>query len=101
VNQLVALISTNPAKLFGMYPDKGTIAVGSDADLVVFDPEKKVTLRAADLQTNCDWSPFEGWKLVGYPSITISRGVVVAQDGKFVGEVGYGKFLQRRPFGKL
>jgi dihydropyrimidinase len=101
VNQLVALISTNPAKLFGMYPDKGTIAVGSDADLVVFDPEKKVTLRAADLQTNCDWSPFEGWKLVGYPSITISRGVVVAQEGKFVGEVGHGKFLQRRPFGKL
>ncbi len=101
VNQLVALISTNPAKLFGMYPDKGTIAVGSDADLVVFDPEKKVILRAADLQTNCDWSPFEGWKLVGYPSVTISRGVVVAKDGKFVGEVGHGKFLQRKPFGKL
>ncbi|MFX0045704.1 MAG: dihydropyrimidinase [Candidatus Hermodarchaeota archaeon] len=101
VNQLVALTSTNPAKLFGMYPEKGTIAIDSDADLVVFDPKKKVTLRASDLQTNCDWSPFEGWKLVGYPSVTISRGRVVAKDGKFVGEVGHGKFLKRRPFGKL
>jgi len=101
VNQLVTLTSTNPAKLFGMYPDKGTIAIGSDADLVVFDPKKKVTIRAEDLQTNCDWSPFEGWELVGYPSTTISRGKVVASDSKFVGEVGHGEFLRRRPFGRL
>ncbi|MFX0107265.1 MAG: dihydropyrimidinase [Candidatus Hodarchaeota archaeon] len=101
VNQLVALVSTNPGKLFGMYPEKGTIAIGSDADLVVFDPDKKVTLRAKDLQTNCDWSPFEGWKLVGYPAMTISRGKVVAKDGKFVGEVGHGKFIERKPFGTL
>jgi dihydropyrimidinase len=101
VNQLVSLVSTNPAKLFGMYPEKGTISIGSDADLVVFDPDKKVTIKAENLQTNCDWSPFEGWKLVGYPSTTISRGTVVAEDGKFVGEVGYGRFLKRKPFGKL
>ncbi|MFW9944812.1 MAG: dihydropyrimidinase [Candidatus Sifarchaeia archaeon] len=101
VNQLVALTSTNPAKLFGMYPEKGTIAVGSDADLVVFDSKQRVTIRASDLQTNCDWSPFEGWKLVGYPSVTISRGKVVARDGKFVGDVGHGKFLKRKPFGKI
>ncbi|MHA2043074.1 MAG: dihydropyrimidinase [Candidatus Thorarchaeota archaeon] len=100
VNQLVALVSTNPAKLFGMYPEKGTIVIGSDAD-VVFDPEKKVTIRAENLQTNCDWSPFEGWKLVGYPAVTISRGKVVAEDGKFVGEVRHGKFLKRKAFGKL
>lgn len=101
VNQLISLVSTNPAKLFGMYPRKGTIAIGSDADLVVFDPEKKVTLKAENLQTNCDWSPFEDWKLVGYPSTTLSRGKIVAEDGKFVGEVGYGKFLKREPFGKI
>ncbi|MFW9799887.1 MAG: dihydropyrimidinase [Candidatus Thorarchaeota archaeon] len=101
VNQLVALVSTNPAKLFGMYPDKGTIAVGSDADLVVFDPKKKVTIRAANLQTNCDWNPFEGWKLEGYPSTTISRGKVVVDNGKFVGDVGHGKFLKRMPFGRI
>jgi dihydropyrimidinase len=100
-NHLVALVSTNPAKLFGMYPEKGTIAIGSDADLVVFDPKKNVTLHAADLQTNCDWSPFEGWELTGYPSTTISRGKVVATDGKFVGEVGHGKFLKRKPYGKI
>jgi dihydropyrimidinase len=101
VNQLVSFTSTNPAKLFGMYPQKGTIAIGTDADLVVFDPEKKVTLKADDLQTNCDWSPFEGWKLIGYPSITISRGKVVAEEGKFVGKVGHGKFLRRTPYGRL
>ncbi|MFW9966293.1 MAG: dihydropyrimidinase [Candidatus Thorarchaeota archaeon] len=101
VNQLVALVSTNPAKLFGMYPEKGTIAIGSDADLVVFDPEKKVTIKAENLQTNCDWSPFEGWKLVGYPAVTISRGRVVAENGKFVGEVGHGRFLKRKAFGKI
>ena len=101
VNQLVSLVSTNPAKLFGMYPKKGTIAIGSDADLVVFDPDKKVTLKAENLQTNCDWSPFEGWNLVGYPAVTISKGKVVAEDGKFVGEIGHGSFLKRAPYGKL
>ena len=101
VNHFVALVSTNPAKLFGMYPEKGTIVIGSDADLVVFDPKKKVTLHAADLQTNCDWSPFEGWELTGYPTTTISRGKVVVSDGKFVGEVGHGKFIKRKPYGKL
>ena len=101
VNQLVSLVSTNPAKLFGMYPKKGTIAIGSDADIVVFDPEKKVTLKAENLQTNCDWSPFEGWNLTGYPTVTISRGEIVAQDGKFTGVVGHGQFLRRSPYGKL
>jgi len=101
VNQLVSLVSTNPAKLFGMYPKKGTIAIGSDADIVIFDPEKKVTLKAENLQTNCDWSPFEGWNLLGYPVVTISKGEVVAEDGKFVGVVGHGEFLKRSPYGKL
>ena len=84
-----------------MYPEKGTIAVGTVADLVIFDPEKKVTLKATNLQTNCDWSPYEGWKLKGYPVTTISRGTVVVENGKFVGKVGLGKFLQRKPFGSL
>ncbi len=101
VNHLVSLVSTNPAKLFGMYPKKGTIAVGSDADIVVFDPNKKVTLKAENLQTNCDWNPFEDWKLVGYPSVTLSKGKVVAEHGKFVGDVGHGEFLKRAPYGKL
>ncbi|MHA1637706.1 MAG: dihydropyrimidinase [Candidatus Thorarchaeota archaeon] len=101
LNQFVALVSTNPAKLFGMYPDKGEIAVGSDADILVFDPEKNVTVKAAELQTNCDWNPFEGTELKGYPSVTISRGKIIAEDGQFVGEVGHGNFLKRKSHGKL
>ena len=96
LNHLVKLASTNPAKIFGMYPQKGTIAKGSDADLVIFNPNKNVTLHAKDLQTNCDWSPFEGWKLKGYPHITISRGKIVVADGEFVGECGHGQFLKRK-----
>ena len=96
VNHLIGLASTNPAKLFGMFPQKGTVAVGSDADLVVFDPTKKVTLQADKLQTNCDWSPFEGWHLTGYPTTTISRGKVIVKNGKFIGKPGSGRFIQRQ-----
>jgi dihydropyrimidinase len=101
VNQLISLISTNPAKIFGMYPQKGTIVPGSDADIVVFDPNKKVTLHAQDLQTNCDWSPYENWSLIGYPHTTISRGSIIVSDGKFIGKCGYGQFLKRKPLHQL
>ncbi|MFX1509403.1 MAG: dihydropyrimidinase [Promethearchaeota archaeon] len=101
LNHLVKLVSTNPAKIFGMFPEKGTINPGSDADLVVFDPNKKVTLHATDLQTNCDWSPFEGWKLTGYPQTTISRGKIVVSNGKFVGDCDHGRFLHRQAVKKL
>ncbi len=101
LNQFVALVSTNPAKLFGMYPRKGALEVGSDADILVFDPKKEVTIHAKNLQTNCDWSPFEGWKLTGYPQVTISKGEIVAKEGKFVGRIGHGKFLKREAYGKI
>jgi dihydropyrimidinase len=101
LNHLVKLVSTNPAKIFGMYPKKGSINPGSDADLVVFDPNKKVTLHATDLQTNCDWSPFEDWKLTGYPQTTISRGKVVVSDGEFIGDCGHGQFLKRQAVKEL
>jgi dihydropyrimidinase len=101
LNHLVKLVSTNPAKIFGMFPRKGTIAPGSDADLAIFDPKKKVTLHAENLQTNCDWSPFEGWKLKGYPHMTISRGKIVVSDGKLVGESNHGQFLKRKAVKKL
>ncbi|MFX1319990.1 MAG: dihydropyrimidinase [Promethearchaeota archaeon] len=101
VNHLIALISTNPAKIFGMYPQKGTIALGSDADIVVFDPNKKVILHAHDLQTNCDWSPYENWSLKGYPNTTISRGKIIVSGGEFIGECGHGQFLKRKPIHHL
>lgn len=98
INHLIGLVCTNPAKLFGLYPQKGTIAVGTDADLIVFDPKKQVTLNAQDLQTNCDWSPYEGWKLTGYPIVTIARGEVVVVNNAFTGKRGRGQFLKRQPF---
>jgi dihydropyrimidinase len=99
--RVVSLLSTNPARLFGMYPKKGTIAVGSDADLVVFDPARRVTIDHQTLATRCDWSPFQGMKLTGYPHLTLSRGRVVARDGTFVGERGWGRFVERKPGGTL
>ncbi|MDO8733900.1 MAG: dihydropyrimidinase [Elusimicrobiota bacterium] len=101
LNKFVALSSTNPAKLFGLYPQKGAIAKGSDADIVIFDPNKNVTIDYKNLATKCDWSPFQGMKLKGYPVITISNGEVIAEGGKFTGKVGRGKFLKRKPNGKI
>ena len=101
LQQFVKLTSTNSARLFGLYPKKGVIAVGSDADICVFDPKKEVTLKPKKMQTNCDWSPFDGMKLKGYPHVTISRGEIVAKDGKFVGKVGHGQFVARKAGGTL
>ncbi|MFX1245064.1 MAG: dihydropyrimidinase [Promethearchaeota archaeon] len=101
LNHLVSLISTNPAKLFGMYPQKGTLAVGSDADVIIFNPHRKITLHSHNLQTNCDWSPYEGWNLQGYPETTILRGQVIVENYQFVGQEGFGKFLHRKPHGSL
>lgn len=101
LNRFVQLVSANPARLHGLYPRKGTLAVGADADVVVFDPKKKFTIAPKRLQTNCDWSPYDGWKLTGYPAMTFSRGRLVAQDGKFVGETGWGRFVKREPWGAI
>jgi len=101
IRKFVSLISTNPAKLFGLYPQKGIIEVGSDADIVIFDPKKEVIIDYKNLTTKCDWSPYQGMKLVGYPYITISRGNIVAKEGKFVGKYGMGKFVKRKPGGVI
>jgi dihydropyrimidinase len=95
INRLVEVFSTNPAKLYGLYPKKGCIAVGSDADIVIFDPEKEVTLSVDILHQNVDYTPYEGWKVKGYPITTIVRGKIVCNDGEFFGEKGYGKYLPR------
>jgi dihydropyrimidinase len=95
VNDFVKLISVNPAKIFGLYPNKGSLQIGTDADIVVFDPNKKVKISAHNLETNCDWSPYEGFVVKGFPVITLCRGRIVAEDGKFKGEKGYGRFLLR------
>lgn len=97
----VRLCSTNPAKIMGLFPRKGTIAVGSDADLIVVDPKAHKKIDAQELDTNCDWSPFSGMDMYGFPDITLCRGTVVVRDRKFVGRKGYGRFIPRTPGGKL
>jgi dihydropyrimidinase len=89
--------STQAAKLFGLFPRKGTIALGSDADLVVYDPKYRGKISQKTQQMNVDYSAFEGWELEGRPSVVTVRGRIMAQDGKFVGELGHGKFLKRLP----
>ncbi len=101
LNRFVQLVSTNPARLHGLYPQKGTLSVGADADVVIFDPKRRFTIRPDKLQTNCDWSPYNGWRLTGYPAMTFSRGFLVAHNGKFVGRIGWGKFIQRKPWGNI
>jgi dihydropyrimidinase len=98
IGRFVEVTSKNPAKIFGLYPKKGTIAVGSDADLVVFDPEREETISVSNLGTHrmrVDYSLYEGMKVRGFPEIVISRGEIVARDGKFVGKKGRGRFVKR------
>lgn len=91
----VRLTAANPAKLTGLYPRKGTLKAGSDGDVVIFDPERKVRLTRALLHENVDYTPYEGMELTGWPVMTISRGRVVARDGVFLGVKGAGRFLKR------
>jgi dihydropyrimidinase len=95
LNRFVELVSTNPAKLFGLYPRKGEIAPGSDADLVVFDPERPVTLSAESQLSKSDYCPYEGWVVQGAAETVLLRGEVIASDGAFVGRRGQGRFLRR------
>ena len=98
LNQFVALASTNPAKLFGLFPRKGTIAVGSDADLVVWDPEAARTISASTHHMKADNSIFEGMRVRGRPRYVLSRGRTVADGGRFVGTEGAGIHQKSAPF---
>jgi dihydropyrimidinase len=99
VNRFVELTSTAPAKLFGLYPRKGTIAVGSDADLVVFDPDEEQVISAATHHMRVDYSMFEGIKVKGVPKQVLSRGRMIIDQDKFVGKAGQGEFLKRQRYG--
>jgi dihydropyrimidinase len=98
VNRFVELVSTTPAKLFGLYPRKGTIAVGSDADLVIFDPNRKHTISAKSHHMRVDYSMFEGIEVTGTPDIVLSRGRVIIEGEKFLGRAGAGEFLKRSTY---
>ena len=96
LEQFVAVTAANPAKLLGLYPRKGTIAVGSDADLAIWDPSLKRTIRNEDLLSNGDFSVFAGWEVTGWPTVTICRGEVVYENGKITGLPGSGRLAPRQ-----
>jgi dihydropyrimidinase len=93
LNRFVALTATNHAKLYGLYPKKGTIAVGSDADIAIWDPDREVTVTAANIHDNVGYTPYEGMRLKGWPVTVLSRGRVVVDGGKLQAERGSGNFL--------
>jgi dihydropyrimidinase len=95
LNRFVEITSTAAAKIFGLFPKKGTIAVGSDADIVVFDPNKKMTISAKTHHMNVDYNCYEGWEVTGVSETVLSRGKVVIEDGKYVGKSGDGNFIKR------
>ena len=97
MNRFVELTSTSPAKIFGMFPKKGTIAPGSDADIVIFDPAKKTTLSAKTHHMKVDYNPYEGRQVTGVTETVLSRGKVIIDGGKFTGKAGSGSFLKRDP----
>src|SRR5499427_542415 len=100
LNRMVELLATNPAKLFGLYPRKGTIAVGSDADIVVFDPEKKVRIDAADQHSRTDYNLYEGTEVTGSPEVVLLRGQVLVEGDELVAKPGVGRFVSRARFGE-
>ena len=102
LNRFVALTATNHAKMYGLYPRKGTIAVGSDADIALWDPAREVTISQSLMHHGCDYTPYEGFTVKGWPVMTIVRGRVVAKDGQIAADPGYGQYLPRdlSPFAK-
>ena len=96
--RLVEVLATAPARIAGMYPQKGTLEVGSDADVVVFDPQAHRTIRAAELHSACDYDPYEGWEVDGWPAVVLSRGEVVFDRGRVLGTPGRGRLVLRAPY---
>jgi len=96
-NQFVAYTSTNAAKIFGLYPQKGTLAPGSDADLVIWDPEKKLKYGVNVAHQRTDYNLYEGWELQGYPEMVFLRGEPIVDGEKWLGKRGQGQFLKRKP----
>ncbi|PFA67787.1 dihydropyrimidinase [Bacillus sp. AFS015802] len=101
LNQFVDIMSTRSAKLFGLYPQKGTIAVGSDADIVIFDPDAERVISAETHHMAADYNPFEGMKVKGEPVSVLSRGEYVIKDKQFAGKQGSGQYIKRAKYGKL
>src|SRR6187399_1634725 len=100
LNRMVDLLATQPAKLFGLYPRKGTIAVGADADIVIFDPEKRHLITAETQHSKTDYNLYEGTEVTGTPEVVLLRGNVLVEGGELVAEPGVGEFVERAAFGQ-
>jgi dihydroorotase-like cyclic amidohydrolase len=98
LEDMVRLLSTNPAKIFGLWGIKGDLASGFDGDLVIFDPKPQRVLSQSELHSRAGFSPYEGLKLTGRVRTTIRRGEVVYDAGKILGSAGSGEFLECEPF---
>jgi dihydropyrimidinase len=101
MRRFVEVTSTNPAKLFGMWPQKGALAVGSDADITLIDPAKQMQVVESEMESQSDFDPYESWRGTGWPALTISRGDVVVKDGRLQAERGRGRALMRRRYEPL
>ena len=99
LDEMCAKLSTNPAKIMGLAPRKGAIQVGADADLAIIHPTRTMTVNPTSMETNADWSPFDGWELAGFSRTTLSRGEVIVDDYKVVGNAGRGQWLPRTTAG--
>jgi dihydroorotase (multifunctional complex type) len=100
LERLIEVLSAAPARIFGLYPQKGAIREGGDADLVIINMNKKITIQAEKLHYKVGWTPYEGLKVKGVPTTTISRGEIIMDNGEIIGKAGRGKFLAR-PLGKM
>ena len=100
-NRFVEITSTNPAKIFGLYPRKGTIAVGSDADIVIWDAKKEHTISATTHHMNTDYNVYEGMRVRGWAEKVLLRGRVIVDGDSWLGTAGGGRFVKRKPFGEV
>jgi len=99
LEEMCTKLSTSPAKIMGLYPRKGAIQVGADADIAIIHPATRHTVSPSTLETNADWSPYEGWDLAGFARTTLSRGEVIVDNYKVVGREGRGRWLSRTSAG--
>ena len=100
-NQFVELNCTNPAKIFGLYPKKGTIMPGSDADLAIWQPDREVTYGVKVARHRTDYNLYENWQLIGFPQKVFLRGKLIVNGEQWLGQAGGGQFIYRKPFATL